>query len=61
MVEPRYRVGQKIYLKSDPFQLETIRRVSTDHNGLHRYYTTTWDGKQRCIPLPEHFIRLAEE
>ena len=57
--KPLYRIGQQIYLKSNPFELETIRRIVTDLRGAHWYYTTMSDGVQRKCGIPEDFIRRA--
>ena len=56
---PRYKVGDRVFRKADPFDVETITRGTTIGRGVTGYYTLLADGRPRIIPLPEDWISLA--
>lgn len=55
---PKFKIGDKVYRSANPYETETVTRVTTDLHGDHWYYTITEAGVKRTFGLAEHEIRI---
>lgn len=52
----KFKIGEKVCRKINPFNEETITQRVLDNRGERWYWTTTANGTKRTIALAEHEI-----